>query len=119
MSFTGLMICVAGIFNVLDGLTALMKRDYYQVTASRLLFFDYTAWGVIWLVLGIAQFVVGGAILARQPWAKAPGIALAALVIIGRFAFLNASPVWSIIVIAFSVLIIYGLVVSPAGSVAL
>ncbi|MCO5968215.1 DUF7144 family membrane protein [Actinoallomurus soli] len=119
MSFTGLMVCVAGIFNVLDGLAALLKRDYYQVTASRLLFFDYTAWGVIWLILGIAQFVVGGAILARQPWAKAPGIALAALVIIAQFAFLNASPVWSIIVIAFCVLIIYGLVVSPAGSVAL
>ncbi|MEV5746172.1 hypothetical protein AB0L00_00010 [Actinoallomurus sp. NPDC052308] len=118
LSFVGLMVSVAGFFNILDGLTALLKTDYYLVTSSRLLVFNYPAWGVIWLILGVAQFVVGGAILAGQTWAKMPGIALTVLVVIGQFAFLNARPVWSIIVIAFCVVIIHELMAPRPGSAA-
>ncbi|GAA4614170.1 hypothetical protein GCM10023195_61770 [Actinoallomurus liliacearum] len=119
MAFAGLLVCVVGFFNILDGLTALLKDQYYQVGSSRLLIFDYTAWGCIWLILGVAQLVIGGAILARKAWARTPGIALTALVILGQFAFLNAFPLWSTIVIALCVVGIYGLMTPTSGSVAL
>lgn len=118
LSFAGLLLCVMGFFNLLDGIVALSKKEFYVVTEGRLLVFNFTAWGVIWIVVGVAQLVVGGAVLGRQPWARIPGIALAVLAIIGQLVFLNAYPVWSVIVIAILVVAIYGLMVPPSGTVA-
>lgn len=118
LSFAGLLLCVVGFFNLLDGIVALSKEEYYVITESRLLVFNFTAWGAIWIILGVAQMAVGGGILARQAWARTPGIVLAVLVIIGQLLYLNAFPVWSVIVIAMCVIAIYGLMVPPKGSIA-
>ncbi|MFB9565395.1 DUF7144 family membrane protein [Saccharopolyspora hordei] len=111
LAFAGSMLGLLGVFNVITGLTALLRPGYFLVDTSRLLAFDYTAWGVIWLVLGVLQLVAGaGAVLGRG-WARFIGIDLAALCAIGHLVFLTAFPLWSVLVIALSVLVIYGLVV--------
>ena len=53
-SFAGVVAFVVGVFNVIDGLVALLRSDYYVVTSQDLLVFNFTAWGWIWLILGIA-----------------------------------------------------------------
>lgn len=118
LSFAGLLLCVMGFFNLLDGIVALSKKEFYVISEGRLLVFNFTAWGAIWIIVGIAMFGVGGAILARQAWARTPGIGLAVLAIIGQLVYLNAFPVWSVIVIALCVIAIYGLMVPPSGSIA-
>lgn len=118
LSFAGLLLFVVGFFNLLDGIVALSKEEFYVISEGRLLVFNFAAWGAIWIILGIVMMVVGGAILARQAWARTPGIALAILAIIGQLVYLNAFPVWSVIVIALCVIAIYGLMVPPSGSIA-
>jgi hypothetical protein len=118
LSFAGFLICVVGFFNVVDGLTSLSKRNFYLVPSSRLLIFNFTAWGWIWIIVGILQIIVGASILARRTWARTAGIALILLAVAGQFAFMNAFPLWSMVIIAVSLVAIYLLMVPTPGSLA-
>ncbi len=71
LSFAGIVAIVVGVFNVIDGLVALFRNDYYLVTSQDILVFDFTAWGWIWLILGLAAIAIGVGIFAGQTWARA------------------------------------------------
>jgi hypothetical protein len=118
LSFAGFLIWVVGFFNIVDGLTSLSKRNFYLVPSSKLLIFNFTAWGWILIIAGILQIFVGASILARRTWARTAGIALMLLAVAGQFAFMNAFPLWSIVIIAVSLVAIYLLMVSTPGSLA-
>jgi hypothetical protein len=112
-SFAGIVAVVVGVFNVIDGLVALFRSDYYLVTSQDILVFDFTAWGWIWLIVGLVQVVIGAGIVAGHMWARTAGIALAVVAAIGQLAFLRAFPVWSVLVIALCVLVVYALTAHP------
>jgi hypothetical protein len=118
LSFAGFLIWIVGFFNIVDGLTSLSKRTFYLVPSSKLLIFNFTAWGWIWIIVGILQIFVGASILARQTWARTAGIALMLLAIAGQFAFMNTFPLWSMVIIAVSLAAIYLLMVPTPGSLA-
>lgn len=113
LAFAGIVAFVVGVFNVIDGLVALFRNDYYLVTSQDILLFDFTAWGWIWIVLGLSQIAIGAGLLAGQPWARTAGVAMAVLVAIGQLAFLRAFPVWSVLVIAMCLLLVYALTARP------
>jgi hypothetical protein len=118
LSFAGFLISIVGFFNIVDGLTSLTKRTFYLVPSSKLLIFDFTAWGWIWIVVGILQILVGASIFARRTWARTAGIVLMLLAVAGQFAFMNAFPLWSMVIIAVSLVAIYLLMVPASGSLA-
>src|SRR5215467_10950668 len=89
LTFAGIVALVVGAFNVIDGLVALFRNDYYLVTSQDILVFNFTAWGWIWLILGIAQIAIGAGLLARHAWARTAGVVMAVLVAIGQLAFLR------------------------------
>lgn len=119
LTFGGLLLGVIGFLNVIDGIVAFSKKDYFLVTQDQILFFNFTTWGWIWLIVGIAMMAVGGGVMARQPWARPAGIVLAVLAIIGQLIFLKAYPPWSIIAITACWVAIYALTIPPSGSIAL
>lgn len=116
LTFAGTLALVVGAFNVIDGLVGLFNDDYYLVTDNKIMVFDYTAWGWFWLVLGAIQLVVGAGILAGRMWARVTGVIFAVLAALGHIAFLRAFPLWSVLVIALCVLLIYALTAPPAGA---
>ncbi|MCI2418033.1 hypothetical protein MOQ72_11410 [Saccharopolyspora sp. K220] len=111
LAFAGSLILLVGVFDIISGLTSLFRPDYFLVAAGELLIFNFTTWGWIWLALGVVQAAVGVGCMLGQVWARVAGIVLAALCAIGHIAFLAAFPVWSLLVIALSVLVIYALIV--------
>ncbi|MER7013557.1 hypothetical protein ABT324_19235 [Saccharopolyspora sp. NPDC000359] len=111
LGFAGAVLGLLGIFNIITGITALARPDYFLVDAARLLVFNYPIWGGIWLALGIVQVAAGVGVVYGSSWARFVGIDLAALCAIGHLVFLTAFPLWSVLVIGLSVLVIYGLVV--------
>jgi hypothetical protein len=117
LSFAGILAIVVGVFNVIDGLVSLFRSDYYLVTAHDILVFNFTAWGWIWLILGLVQLAVGVGILAGRLWARMAGITMAVLAAIGQLAFLRAFPVWSVLVIALCVLVVYALTAHPRSHI--
>ncbi|TYK51201.1 DUF7144 family membrane protein [Actinomadura decatromicini] len=116
LTFAGTLSLVVGAFNIIDGLVALFRDNYYLVGENRILVFDYTAWGWIWLILGIVQIAVGAGILSGKLWARAVGVFFAVVAAIGHLAFLQAFPLWSVLTIAMCVLLIYALTAPPAGT---
>ncbi|GAA2409313.1 hypothetical protein GCM10010191_17360 [Actinomadura vinacea] len=118
LTFAGIIGLVVGAFNVIDGIVALFKPDYFLVSGDEILIFNWTAWGWIWLVVGIIQIAVGAGVLAGHSWARVAGVVMAAIAAIGQLMFLTAYPVWSVIVIAMCVLLIYALTAPPTKSVA-
>ncbi|MQY02163.1 DUF7144 family membrane protein [Actinomadura macrotermitis] len=109
LTFAGLVALVLGGFNVIDGLVALFQPEYYLVTEDKVLLFDFTAWGWIWLIIGILQLAVGAGIITGQTWARAVGVAMAILAALGQLVFFKAYPLWSVMVIGLCVLLMYAL----------
>jgi hypothetical protein len=116
LTFAGILAIVVGLFNVIDGLVALLRADYYLVTDRDILILNFTAWGWIWLILGAVQIIIGAGIIAGRMWARAASVVLAVLAALGQLVFLRAFPVWSVLVIALSVIVVYALTTPPRGS---
>jgi hypothetical protein len=74
---------------------------------------DLTAWGWVFLIVGVIQVLVGCGLLTAQEWARWAGIFIAALAAIGQIGIVTAFPIWSFIVILLAVLVIYNLIVHP------
>ena len=110
--FAGVMLIMLGGFQVIEGLVAILRDDYYLVTRSGLLLtMDFTAWGWTHLILGAIAVVTGIGVLLGQTWARVTGIIIAVLSALANIAFLPAYPIWATIIIALDVLAIYALAV--------
>ena len=109
--FAGVIMIIAGGFQAFQGLVGLFKNEVYVVTPQYLLQFDATRWGWIHLLLGLAVLLAGFAVLSGQTWGRVVGIILASLSAVANFAFIPYYPVWSVVVIALDVFIIWALAV--------
>jgi hypothetical protein len=113
--FSGTMLMLLGAFQGIIGLVALMRHTYYLVTSTGLVVtVDYTIWGWVHLLIGVAAAAAGIGVLFGQTWARVIGIILAALSAVANMAFLAAYPVWSLTIIAVDVVVIYALAVHKA-----
>ncbi|MBE9375441.1 hypothetical protein IQ251_13390 [Saccharopolyspora sp. HNM0983] len=117
LTFGGSLILLIGVFNIISGLTAFFRVDYFVAAPGELLVLDYASWGWIFLGLGVLQVAVGMGALFGQTWARATGVVLAGLAAIGHLAFLGAFPLWSLVVIAMCVVVMYALIAPSRGSV--
>lgn len=110
--FAGIMLLMLGGFHAFQGFVALLKDDYYAVTPNGLLInMDYTAWGWTHLIIGLIAVGAAFGVLMGQMWGRVIGIIIAVISAIANIAFLSAYPIWSTIIIATDVLVIYALVV--------
>lgn len=106
--FAAVMLVLLGSFHVIAGLVALFDDTYFLVGSGGLVVSaDYTAWGWVHLILGIVVAAAGLALFAGLLWARIVAIIVAMISAIINLAFLSAYPVWSAIMIAIDVLIIY------------
>jgi hypothetical protein len=108
--FAGIMLLMLGGFEIIEGVVALFRNDFYLTTAGGLVIpMDFTAWGWTHIILGAVGVVTGLGILNGQTWARVVGIVIAVLSALANLTFLPAYPIWSAIVIAVDVLVIYAL----------
>ena len=110
--FAATMMILLGTFHAIAGLVALFRDDYFLVTQSGLVIdADYTTWGWVHLLLGILVVAAGAALYAGATWARFVAIVIAMLSAIVNLAFLSSYPLWSGIMIAVDVLVIYAVTV--------
>ena len=107
--FAGILMIVSGLFQALTGLVALFRNAVYLVGVNYLFAFDLTSWGWIHLIVGILVGVAGAAVITGQLWGRLVGIGLAALSMIANFLFIPYYPVWSLLIIALNVFVIWAL----------
>jgi hypothetical protein len=107
--FAAIMMMMAGIFQALNGLIAIFQDEFYVRTPNYIFQFDATTWGWVHLLLGIVVALAGWGLLSGQTWARVVGITLAVLSAIANFLFIPYYPVWSLLIIAIDVVVIWAL----------
>jgi hypothetical protein len=105
--FATIAVGVAGGWNLILGIAALAKEDYFDRTS--LLYNNLTFWGVVWIFIGALQVLTAILIARRTTAGKALGLIGASASMLVWFFSIGAHPVATILVIALDALILYAL----------
>jgi hypothetical protein len=108
-AFAAMVMVLVGFFQAMMGLVALLDQEFYVATPNYVFAFDVGTWGWIHLGLGILVLLAGLSLFTGALWARTVGIVLAALSAMEAFVFLPYQPIWSVIVIAAAVMVIWAL----------
>jgi hypothetical protein len=108
--FAAAVMIVAGVFDVIWGITAIV-RDEVFVSGPRgnVINLDYTTWGWINLVIGVGVVVAGLALFSGSIIASVVAITMAVISAISNLLSISAYPIWSVMVIAMNIFIIYAI----------
>ncbi len=109
--FAGAVMMTVGAFQALEGLVALFDDNFYVVRDNYTFEFDVTAWGWIHLIMGIVIAVSGYFVVRGDLWARILAMFLAALAAIANFLWVPYYPVWSLLIVALNILVIWALAV--------
>jgi hypothetical protein len=111
----GVLSVVAGLLTFLAGLAAVVRQHFYPTLAGYAYSWNVRDWGIILLVLGVLLFAAGACTLLGMGWARAVGVGIAILTAVAGFLFLAYAPIWGVIIVAVSVIAIWGLLHDGAG----
>jgi hypothetical protein len=100
---------MTGVFQALAGLIAIFENEFYVATPNYLFKFDVTTWGWIHLLVGLIVALAGWGLLLGRTWARAVAITLAVVSALVNFAFIPYYPIWSLLVIALDVFVIWAI----------
>jgi hypothetical protein len=110
--FAGVLMVIVGAFQIIKALTALFNQDYLLVNSNGLaVHVNIAAWGWAHLLIGLVVLAAGFGVVAGQMWGRVIGIAVTAVSAIVNMLDMAAYPLWSILIIAVDVLVIYALAV--------
>lgn len=107
--FAAVMLTTVGVFQALEGISAIAKDDVFESAANYVFDIDLSAWGWVHLLLGVLAVVIGVSILYGQGWAMIAGIVIAMVSALANFMFLPYYPLWALVVIAFDLFVIWAL----------
>jgi hypothetical protein len=110
--FTGGLMGLVGLFQIMSGIVALAGVGYYTVpTRDLVVDAGYATWGWVHLILGILLLVTGGGLAFGNTVARVAGIALAVLSAVVNLAFIPAAPFAGALIIGLDVFLIYAITV--------
>ena len=104
------MLGVVGLLNIVQGLPPCSTRPTSSPSAADgLLIGDFTTWGIVLLIWGGSQVAAGMGLNSGHGWARVLALVIASVGIIVQMLFLAAYPIWSIVIIALDVIVIFAL----------
>ncbi|GGS95989.1 hypothetical protein GCM10010206_68410 [Streptomyces cinerochromogenes] len=109
VTFAGVLMVCSGILAVLQGIAAIAGDDVYFRVGSYVYRMNLTGWGTIHIVVGALVLLTGIGLLMDMAWARFAGLFLASLSLIAQFLFLPYQPVWSFVMMAIDVFVIWAL----------
>ncbi|MEU9954633.1 hypothetical protein [Streptomyces sp. NPDC050982] len=109
--FAAVMLMIAGVLDIFRGIMGIAEDDVFVTTRDYVFAYDLTGWGWIHLILGAVAVIISLGLFQASLWARVAGVTIAGFIIIANFLSLPYSPVWSIVMIAFSGFIIWALCV--------
>ncbi len=107
--FGASLMIMAGVFQAIQGIVALANDTFYVLGDEYVFQFDLTSWGWAHLALGALLILTGAFLMAGATWARWTGVVLAGVSAVANFLWLPYYPLWSILVIAIDVAIIWAL----------
>ncbi len=107
VTFAAIALFLVGSFNILDGIVAV--ADDQRFNGDRLLFGDLSIWGFWFIFIGLLQAWAGSQVLKMRDVGMIMGIAFAGLNAFTQLMFIDAYPVWSIVILVIDFIVIYAL----------
>jgi hypothetical protein len=113
VAFAGMLMLILGGLDMLQGLTAIIRDQYYYSGNNGSLVIDVSQWGWIMLIWGAILAFIGWGLLSGASWARwlaIFGIGLNFLAVLsfnGGYDF----TLWSLLAVALNVLVLWALIV--------
>lgn len=105
--FAGVFLAIAGLFNAIDGIVALIQKSYFN--EAGLVYKNIQAWGWAFLIIGIVQLIAGWLIIGRSPVGRWVGLVIAVISMAVAFFAIGMYPWWTVLIIAADAAVIWGL----------
>jgi hypothetical protein len=112
-AFAAVLMIFGGVMAIFEGASAIAKDAVFVAGRDYLFRFNLTGWGWIHLVLGILIVIAGCMLFTGAVWARVVGIVLAGMSAVANFLWLPHYPLWSLVLIAIDIFIIWALCVNP------
>jgi hypothetical protein len=112
VSFAAILMIIIGTLDFFQGLIAVIRGQYYVLTANQIIVFDIRTWGWITLLWGIAIGLAGMALLAGAGWARWLTVLLVSVNIFEMLGFEGATsaPLWALTVLTLNIIVLYALI---------
>jgi hypothetical protein len=112
IAFAGWLMVIIGVLDFFEGLIAVIRGQYYVLTANQIVVFDMRTWGWIMIIWGIVVVLAGLGLLSGSGWARWFTIIVASLSIIGQLGFVGSAsyPLWALTVLALTFVVLYALI---------
>lgn len=111
IGFASVMLYLAGLFHVIAGIAALLNDKVYVLTPQAQWSFDITQWGWIHIIGGILAIFAAASLMQGKGYSRTIAIIVALLSAAANMSFIPVYPIWSLLIIAVDVLVIYSVVV--------
>ena len=105
----GALLFTAAVLTLLEGISAIANDELLVIGPDYVYKFNTTTWGWIHIVVAILLGAVAVGLIMGTTWARVAGIVLASVSIVVNFLWLPYYPVWSIVVIALDVIVIWAI----------
>jgi hypothetical protein len=115
--FAASILILIGSFQIVTGLAAVINDDFFVVAPNYTFDIDTSVWGWVHLLIGVVLVFTGWGLFSGRTWARVLGIVLASISAIANFFFIPYYPLWSIVVIALDVWVIWALTQSDVADV--
>lgn len=106
--FAMIMFGLAACLNIIWGIAAVSSSHFFVANAHYVIS-DLNTWGWIVMAFGAAQALAALSIWRGGAFGRWFGIIVAGLAVIAAMLSIPAYPLWSLLLVALDVLIIYGL----------
>jgi hypothetical protein len=107
--FAATLLLLIGGFNIIEGVVALINDERLVVVQDKLIAVDLTSWGWTLVIFGALMVATSIGLYASQTWARVTAIILVGLHALAQMGWLGAYPIWSLLMIALDVVVIYAL----------
>jgi hypothetical protein len=107
--FAAIVMFMVGTFHAIAGFAGILENEFYVSTRNYVFEFDATAWGWIHLIAGLVVIFAAAGLFSGAIWARTVGVTMAVISAIANFGFIPYYPVWSIVIIALDIAVIWAL----------
>ena len=103
----GALLLTTALMTLFQGISALAHDRLLVVGPEYVYAFSTTTWGWVHVVVAVLLGTVAIGLIAGATWARVAAIVMASISILAMFLWLPYYPVWSVIVIALDVIVIW------------
>jgi hypothetical protein len=107
--FAGTMMIMLGLFDIFQGLAAVLEDSFFVLERAYAFDMSLDTWGWLHIVIGIIVMLAGFYVFSGTLWARLVGIVLAVIAAVTNFFYIPYYPVWSLLIIAVSIGVIWAL----------